>query len=361
VTVSPAAPAATIGSFTASPTVVTAGGSTSLAWTSSNATSCLAGGGTGSDGWSGTLTTSSTGFPVGPINAGPVIYTLTCTGPGGTSAPSSVIVTVNPLVPPPPTVTLLANGLNPAQVGPGGTITLSWNSQNATSCTASGGESGWSGSQPTSSSGVTVAGITTPGTYSYTLTCAGPGGSGASTVQVTVAPTQTYDCGVPGLPTYALVTPDATVTASQAGGCIGQCTVTNAAAVIDSTPGNFATMTIPLALVGSTTLNVTDTATFPAGSEAGFIIADGQQLLNVSLLGVIQVQTLLNGVVQETATTVGLGDVLQVQAAGLLSVDQYAGYAGFTTTKQFNGVQIVAGSVLAVESTLQVYAACVSH
>lgn len=361
VTVSPATPAATIGSFTAAPTFVQAGQSTSLAWSSSNASSCTAGGGTGSDGWTGTVGTSSTGLSVGPLSTGTITYTLTCTGPGGTSAPSSVNVTVNPAVPPPPTVTLAANGANPGLVQPGATITLSWTSSNATSCTASGGAGGWSGTQPTSSAGVTVTPINTPGIYSYTLTCAGAGGSGASTVQVTVISTQSYDCGVPSIPTSALVSPAATVSSSTAGACILGCSVTNTGNVVNSTPTDYATLSIPLAIAGTTTLEVSGTAAFPAGRKAGFILANGNSLLNAALVGGIKIQTLLNGVVQETATTTGLGDVAQVQAAGLLSIDQYAGYFEFTTTLPFNDVQIVAGSLAAVNSNLRVYSACVSQ
>jgi hypothetical protein len=183
-------------------------------------------------------------------------------------------------------------------------------------------------------------------------------------VNVTVMSSLSYDCGIPGTPTAALVAPAATVTTTESGVCLlGQCSVTNAADVIDSTPGptNYATMAIPLGVSGSTTLNVTDTATFPAGREAGFIITNGTSLLNLSLLGSVQVQTLLNGTVQETAVTTGFGDVLQVQAAGLLAVEQYAGYAEFTTTKPFNAVQIVAGSLAALDSTVHIYSACVSQ
>jgi hypothetical protein len=363
VTVSPATPAATIGSFTATPTTVQAGQSVSLAWTSSNATTCTAGGGTGSDGWTGSVGTSSTGLSVGPLsNPGTVTYTLTCQGPGGASAPSSVNVTVNPLTPPPPTVTLVANGANPAQVQPNGSITLSWTSSNATACTASGGAGGWSGSQPTSSGGVSVSAVATPGIYTYTLTCTGAGGTGSSTVQVNVISSQSYDCGVPGIPTSALAGSAAQVSTSASGVCLfGSCSVENPGNVIDSNPDNYATMYVPLAIAGATSLDVTDTATFPAGRKAGFIISNGTSLLNASALGAVQIQTLLNGTVQETAATTGLGDVIQLQAAGLLGVDQYAGYAEFTTTKPFNAVQIVSGSLVGLNSTLNVYSACVSQ
>ena len=73
--------------LTASPTSVAAGGATTLSWTSTNATSCTAGGGT----FTGSEPTGSgsTSVAVSATTA----YMLTCTGPGG-SASQSVTVAV---------------------------------------------------------------------------------------------------------------------------------------------------------------------------------------------------------------------------------------------------------------------------
>jgi hypothetical protein len=67
-----------------------------------------------------------------------------------------------------------------SSVASGGTVTLTWSSQNATSCTASGG-SGWTGSQATSG---TLAVVVTA-TETLTLTCTGAGGSAAQSITVT--------------------------------------------------------------------------------------------------------------------------------------------------------------------------------
>ncbi len=81
-------PPAPIVTFSASPDPITSGNTSTLTWSSTYATSCTASGAwTGSEPTSGTfmtptLTTTST-------------YMLACTGAGGTSAPQSVIVTVN--------------------------------------------------------------------------------------------------------------------------------------------------------------------------------------------------------------------------------------------------------------------------
>jgi hypothetical protein len=67
-------------------------------------------------------------------------------------------------------------------VDSGGTVTLTWTSQGATSCSASGG---WSGSQNLQGSATTAA-ITAAATF--TLTCSGVGGQTAQSVSVTVNP-----------------------------------------------------------------------------------------------------------------------------------------------------------------------------
>jgi hypothetical protein len=160
--------------LTADATSVASGGTSTLSWSSTNATSCTASGG-----WSGTEATSGS-TTTGALTA-TTSYTLTCSGAGGTTpAASTATVTVTPPTPA-PTVTLTAN---PTNVASGGTSTLTWSSANATSCTASGG---WSGSEATS--GSTATGALTA-TTTYTLTCSGAGGTtpAAAAATVTVTP-----------------------------------------------------------------------------------------------------------------------------------------------------------------------------
>jgi hypothetical protein len=77
--------------------------------------------------------------------------------------------------PPAPVVTLTASA---PSVTSGNTVTLTWSSQNATSCTASGA---WSGTQATSGS---VASAALVASSTFTLTCTGTGGSTAQSVTV---------------------------------------------------------------------------------------------------------------------------------------------------------------------------------
>jgi hypothetical protein len=152
-------------SLTANPTTVAKGGSSTLAWSSNNATTCTASGG-----WSGTLA------PSGSQSSGPIstttTYSISCSGPGGASPTASATVTV----PPVPTASISAN---PTTVSSGGSSTLTWSSTNATSCTASGG---WAGALATSGSKGTGA---LANTTTYSISCSGPGGTSA-TVSATV-------------------------------------------------------------------------------------------------------------------------------------------------------------------------------
>lgn len=77
----------------------------------------------------------------------------------------------------PPTVVFTAAS---SSVTAGQTVTLTWSSTNATSCTA-GGSSAWTGSQSTSG---TLA-VIVSATATLTLTCTGNGGSAAQSVTVT--------------------------------------------------------------------------------------------------------------------------------------------------------------------------------
>lgn len=167
-------PAAPTVNFTvnggAGPVTITSGQSATLAWTTSDATSCTASGA-----WSGGKATSGS-EAVSPTSTS--TYTLTCTGPGGDTAKS---VTVNVSTPNPnnASVDLQASA---STVTTGGSVTLSWTSSNVSSCTASGA---WSGSKATSGSESTGA-LNTVGSYTYTLTCTGSNGSASDSVTLTV-------------------------------------------------------------------------------------------------------------------------------------------------------------------------------
>ena len=149
--------------FSASPEIVANNGSTTLSWSSSNASNCTASGA-----WSGNLATSGSKTITSiQQNAN---YILFCTGNGG-NASASVAVSVLP------TVTLTASQTS---VPSNGSTTLSWSSTNADSCVASGD---WSGSKATSGT-QTINSIIADNVFN--LSCSGAGGTANYSLNVNV-------------------------------------------------------------------------------------------------------------------------------------------------------------------------------
>jgi len=81
----------------AAPTTITAGDSATLTWSSSNATSCTASGGTSGDGWAGTLATTGSRAVTPPGTAAATLtYGVTCTSSASNlSGQASAGLTVN--------------------------------------------------------------------------------------------------------------------------------------------------------------------------------------------------------------------------------------------------------------------------
>jgi hypothetical protein len=159
----------------ASPNSVAAGTAATLTWNSTGAESCTAEGA-----WSGAKPVSGS-ESTGPLTTSRT-YQLTCTGAAGSESRSANVVVAS--APPAPTLTLAAN---PSSVQAGSAAILTWSSENATTCTASGA---WSGTKALTGSQT----VSPSSTSSYNLVCTGPGGSvqRTSTVSVTAAtPTPT--------------------------------------------------------------------------------------------------------------------------------------------------------------------------
>lgn len=154
--------------LSASPTSITNGNSSTLTWSSSNATSCTGTGFTTGGAVSGSVTVS----PSTTTN-----YGLSCTGSGGTNT-GSATVTVTPA--PTPTASLTAS---PSSMGAGGAGTVTWSSANTTSCTGTNFSTGGA-----TSGSVLVSPLTTT---TYSMTCTGLGGSVTKTDSITIVPAAT--------------------------------------------------------------------------------------------------------------------------------------------------------------------------
>lgn len=153
--------------LTATPSSVQQGSASTLAWTSTNASSCTASGG-----WTGSKVLS--GSEIVTVSA-TTTYTLNCSGAGGTIQ-KEVTINVTPQPTPTPTLTLSAD---PLSVLANGTSTLTWNSTNTTLCVAS---NGWTGNKATSG----TQSVSPSATSTYALSCGGAYGTTSTSVTVNV-------------------------------------------------------------------------------------------------------------------------------------------------------------------------------
>jgi len=152
-----------------------------LSWTSNNADTCTASGS-----WSGTKSLDGS-QDVYDKPYGTYTYTIRCSNSSG-SASDSVTVNVTkrptptPIPSPLPTVNLKVNGSDgPITLQEPADYTLSWTSNNADTCTASGS---WSGTKPLNGSQDVYD--KPYGTYTYTIRCSNSSGSAFDSVTVNV-------------------------------------------------------------------------------------------------------------------------------------------------------------------------------
>lgn len=168
-TITPTAPApgSPTVNLNATLTTITTGNSTTLSWTSTNASNCTATGGTG---WAGSKSASGS-VTVSPTSN--TTYSIYCTSSlGVNSSTAQRAIVVNPL----PTASLTAS-TNPIIAG--NSTTLTWGSTNATTCT----DNGWTASS--ASSGTQV--VSPASTTTYTIYCTSADGYNSSpTTQRTV-------------------------------------------------------------------------------------------------------------------------------------------------------------------------------
>jgi len=183
------------------PSTASVTNTTTLTWSTTNAKSCSATGGDGSDGWSGAQATSGTLSINVPQAVGSYTYVLNCVNSANVEGTGSITLLVTTT--PPPTVNV---SVTPSSVAVGGAATISWTTVGATACTASGS---WSGAEPVQSpaGGVSTGALATAGVYDYTLTCTNTYGSTSNTAYLTV--------GTPPPPTVSISVSPTTIRPGQ--------------------------------------------------------------------------------------------------------------------------------------------------
>ena len=166
----PAAPASPlISSFTASPTSITSGGSSTLSWSVSGATSLSINQGVGTV----TGTTSKSVKPTATTT-----YTLTATNAAG-SVTKTASVTVSAAAPQPQPPVISSFTASPTSITSGASSTLSWSVSGATSLSINQGVG--------TVTGTTSKSVKPTATTTYTLTATNAAGSVTKTASVTVS------------------------------------------------------------------------------------------------------------------------------------------------------------------------------
>lgn len=138
--------------------------------------------------------------------------------------------------------------VSPSSIVAGGSATVSWNTANAVSCTASNGTGGWAGSSIALPSGSKSISAATAGTYTFTLTCNGAtaGDTKTATYSLVVNPANAV------VITSFVATP-ASITAG--GNATLNWTTTNAASCTPSGgTGGWSTYNTPVS--GSVSINI---------------------------------------------------------------------------------------------------------
>jgi len=161
-------------SFSADPSAITPGESSTLTWTTEHADTVSINQGIGAVDLSGSMDvspTETTTYTITATGPGGTEVTITATGPGGTEVDSTTVTVTSP----PPTVSISAD-LKSIEFGE--SSTLMWSSTNAASCVLEPdvGAVATTGSTAVSPSETTI----------YSITATGPGGTATASVTVAV-------------------------------------------------------------------------------------------------------------------------------------------------------------------------------
>lgn len=132
---------------------------------------------------------------------------------------------------------------------------------------------------------------------------------------------------------------------STSGDCAAK--VANPANAVDNDQTNYATFSSLASLFCTARLTVGLTGTAPANYKAGFVIGQGNNLLDASVLSSLVIRTYKNGVLQESGTGASL--------LGLSVLPDNKSLVTFQATKQFDAVSIERSDAVAALDDLRLY------
>ncbi|SKB98256.1 hypothetical protein SAMN05660477_02210 [Soonwooa buanensis] len=130
------------------------------------------------------------------------------------------------------------------------------------------------------------------------------------------------------------------------------CSVNSPGNIINSNPNDYSRIKLTAGVGNQASISVVDaSATYPVGTFAGFTVKDRYFFVQGDLLEYITIKTYNDGVLQESKTSVDLIDLtllIPIWGTGTKNI-------GFYTTKPFDEVQIVTGSISSLENIIDVY------
>jgi hypothetical protein len=175
------APAVKIDSFSADPTSIQAGQSTTVSWAVSNATECTASEGAG--GWAGSPVSLPSGSAEFTLpETGDFTFTLHCIN-ASTADESSFDVDVTEMQPAAEINSFMAT---PSNLFVGESTTVEWFVSNADNCTASGNAEGWAGTSIELPTGGTSITLFETGDFELVLECMNASSSTSESITVGV-------------------------------------------------------------------------------------------------------------------------------------------------------------------------------
>ncbi|MHC9089507.1 DUF7507 domain-containing protein [Tenacibaculum sp. IMCC1] len=141
------------------------------------------------------------------------------------------------------------------------------------------------------------------------------------------------------------------------------CEVDNATNVISESESDFAMINVTAGVASTASISVENVlSNFPSGSAAGFVIRDTNDLLQLDLLNSITITTYLDGSVQETQSG---NNLLALEALGLINITPSTtnGFylVGFSTSLEYDEVQLTVSSLAATINSIEVYGSYVDN
>ncbi|UTD15337.1 DUF11 domain-containing protein [Tenacibaculum mesophilum] len=141
------------------------------------------------------------------------------------------------------------------------------------------------------------------------------------------------------------------------------CEVDNATNVISESESDFAMINVTAGVASTASISVENVlSNFPSGSAAGFVIRDTNDLLQLDLLNSITITTYLDGSVQETQSG---NNLLALEALGLINITPSTTNSfylvGFSTSLEYDEVQLTVSSLAATINSIEVYGSYVDN